>query len=164
MYYRFNIDELPPVPQPFYAYGTGISRLLRSQTMVKKGGVNPFVEVLWGVEGVGELILFEQAFPIRPGDVFYYLPGETHECRSLCDCWNLRWLCFDGRWPRRSCSPTATRGTSIRVPRIRSGFSRSLSATSGTPIHCRSAGWRRLSSRRWRMPAAGLPAGCARKC
>ena len=96
MYYRFNIDELPPVPQPFYAYGTGISRLLRSQTMVKKGGVNPFVEVLWGVEGVGELVLFEQAFPIKPGDVFYYLPGETHECRSLCDCWNLRWLCFDG--------------------------------------------------------------------
>lgn len=96
MYYRGNIDELPAVPQPFYAYGTGISLLRRNEPMVKKGGVNPFVELLWGVEGIGELVLYGQAFQIKPGDVFYYLPGETHESRPLGAGWNLRWVCFDG--------------------------------------------------------------------
>lgn len=96
MYYRCNIDELPSIPQPLYAYGTGISLLRRKESMVKKGGVNPFVELLWGVEGIGELILYGQPFQVKPGDIFYYLPGETHELRSLSDSWNLRWVCFDG--------------------------------------------------------------------
>lgn len=57
---------------------------------------NSFAEIIWGVEGVGELTLFGETFRIDPGDVFFYLPGEAHRHRALSEKWVTRWICFDG--------------------------------------------------------------------
>lgn len=96
MYYRSDITALPPIPMPFYAYGTGISELHDRDVLKKNGRVNPFVELMFGVDGIGEIVLYGQPFQIHPGDSFYYLPGEDHLHRSLSSSWHVRWVCFDG--------------------------------------------------------------------
>lgn len=117
LYYRSNISSLPSLPLPFYAYGTGISELLDRQERGTRGGATPFVEIMFGLEGIGEAVLYNQAFQLRPGDSFYYLPGEDHLLRSLSDIWHFRWVCFDGplaealmlgyRYPRYRRPPAA---------------------------------------------------------
>ena len=95
MYYRSDITALPPTPMPFYAYGTGISELHDRGVLKKNGRVNPFVELMFGVDGIGEIVLYGQPFQLHPGDSFYYLPGEDHLHRSLSSSWHVRWVCFD---------------------------------------------------------------------
>ena len=68
MYYRSDITALPPTPMPFYAYGTGISELHDRGVLKKNGRVNPFVELMFGVDGIGEIVLYGQPFQLHPGD------------------------------------------------------------------------------------------------
>ncbi len=96
MYYRSDIKALPSVPMSFYAYGTGIFELIGREETRKLSAINPFVELMFGLDGIGEIVLFGQPFQIHPGDSFFYLPGEDHLVRSLSERWLVRWVCFDG--------------------------------------------------------------------
>ncbi len=93
---RPNTHDKQTVALPFHPYSTGISIQKKGQKELSKDIIKPFVEVIWGLKGVGEIILYEQKFQIRENDVFFYLPGEAHLRYALSDLWKNRWLCFDG--------------------------------------------------------------------
>ena len=95
-YTRSNPQVLQNVALPFYPRGTGIATLKKGQKTLSEATIIPFVEVMWGLEGIGEVVLYEQKFQIRENDVFFYLPGERHSRYALSGTWKWRWLCFDG--------------------------------------------------------------------
>ena len=83
-------------PLPFYLYSVG-EKTLKTGEISEMGSLkNSFAELIWGVEGAGELTLFGKTFCIQPGDVFYYLPGEAHHHHALSERWRTRWITFDG--------------------------------------------------------------------
>ena len=104
------------LPMPFRIYSTGEKVLTENETERSQDMKNPFVELIWGISGIGEVTLYGEVFQIRENDVFYYLPGEPHFFRSLSPEWKSRWLCFDGpfaeavmlsyRYPRLQSSCT----------------------------------------------------------
>jgi AraC-like DNA-binding protein len=92
---RPETGKIPSIPLPLYGYGTG--------TITHHPGVDQtnreipdFVELIWSIEGTGEVSLYGSKFEMRANDVFYYLPGEQHYRRAISDNWRVRWLCFDG--------------------------------------------------------------------
>ncbi len=95
-YTRSNLQIDQRVSLPFYPNGTGISTLEKGQKALSEAAIKSFVEIIWGLEGIGEVVLYEQKFQIHKNDVFFYLPGERHLRYALSKTWKLRWLCFDG--------------------------------------------------------------------
>lgn len=83
-------------PLPLYLYSVGEKTLNCSEISEMGELKNTFAEIIWGMEGVGELTLFGETFRIDPGDVFFYLPGEARRHRALSSKWVTRWVCFDG--------------------------------------------------------------------
>jgi len=58
----------------------------------------PFVQIFWCVQGAGKFILPDGEKILRPGEVFFHLPGEVHHHIS-CDPaapWRYYWFTFDG--------------------------------------------------------------------
>ncbi len=81
---------------PLRIYSIG-EKILRENERERTEDVkNGFVELIWGISGIGEVTLYGQTFQIRENDVFYYLPGEAHVLRGISSEWKSRWLCFDG--------------------------------------------------------------------
>lgn len=87
-------NELPPLP--FYVIDVGSKVLQAGERDAANGAFKDFIELIWCVEGCGEIRLFEHSFPIAPNDVFYYLPGEDHELRAISAGWSMYWVCFRG--------------------------------------------------------------------
>ena len=87
-------NELPPLP--FYVIDVGFKELQAGERDAGNGAFKDFIELIWCVEGCGEIRLFEHSFPIAPNDVFYYLPGEDHELRAISAGWSMYWICFRG--------------------------------------------------------------------
>ncbi len=81
---------------PLYLFSVGEKTLSAGEVSEMGTLKNSFTEIIWGMEGVGELTLFGETFQINPGDVFFYLAGETHRHRALSEKWVTRWVCFDG--------------------------------------------------------------------
>ena len=83
-------------PLPLYLYSVG-EKTLDAGEISEMGSIkNNFAELIWGVEGAGELTLYGKLFCLSPGDVFFYLPGEAHCHRALSAKWRTRWITFDG--------------------------------------------------------------------
>lgn len=62
-----------------------------------------FVQLFWTIAGSGKFYLGKSVFPVKSGDVFFYLPGEIHDLRMGTDePWEYRWLTLDhaesARW------------------------------------------------------------------
>ncbi len=93
---RSNIHIQPAIGLPFYAHGTGFNRTRKGQINLKTDIIKPFVEVIWGIRGVGEVVLYEQKFRIQENDIFFWLPGESHFRYAITEHWDNQWLCFDG--------------------------------------------------------------------
>ncbi|MBN2643568.1 MAG: AraC family transcriptional regulator [Victivallales bacterium] len=117
MFTSNNCQVLPSCSLPFHVHGTGVYQTTNTHFVKKRGILNQFVEVLWGISGVGEVILFDRKFQIHPDDVFYYLPGEDHESRALSDNWAVRWLCLEGALAEAVI-------LSYRYPRLQSAISK----------------------------------------
>lgn len=94
--YSRTQEFLREPPLPVYLYSVGEKTLSAGEVSEMGALKNSFAEIIWGVEGVGELTLFGETFRIDPGDVFFYLPGEAHRHRALSEKWVTRWICFDG--------------------------------------------------------------------
>lgn len=84
------------LPMPFRIYSIGEKILMENEINRTQDVKNQFVELIWGISGIGEVSLYGQVFQIRENDVFYYLPGEAHILRGVSPEWKSRWLCFDG--------------------------------------------------------------------
>ena len=89
------------LPMPFRIYSTGEKVLTENETERSQDMKNQFVELIWGISGIGEVTLYGEVFQIRENEVFYYLPGEPHFFR----------VPF-----RRICSGGSIRESVIRIP------------------------------------------------
>ncbi len=94
--YSRTQEILREPPLPLYLFSVGEKTLSAGETSEMGVLKNPFAEIIWGMEGVGELTLFGETFRIHPGDVFFYLPGEAHRHHALSETWVTRWIAFDG--------------------------------------------------------------------
>lgn len=84
------------VALPFYVSTTGINVLKKGNIHTKKGILSPNLELIWGLEGTGEITLYEKKYQLRENEVFYWLPGEDHTMAALSAVWRNRWLCLHG--------------------------------------------------------------------
>lgn len=90
----FDAKEI--VSLPFYVCSVGRKQLPANSYSVTGEISNNFVELCWSTSGLGEIDFYGRKFKLAPGDVFYFLPGEAHVMRGLSECWQSRWLCFEG--------------------------------------------------------------------
>lgn len=94
---RYRVEDLPSLPLPFYARSAGGKCIFQDEGRLFSSGLrNPFIELIWGISGIGELELFGKAFQMKEKDVFYYLPNEDHQSRAISPEWKCRWLVIDG--------------------------------------------------------------------
>lgn len=61
-----------------------------------KVAVKHFVQVFWGVRGVGALVIQGVERHLRPGEVAVYFPGMEHRVYGLNETWEYRWWTMDG--------------------------------------------------------------------
>ena len=94
---KIQTRDVLHVPVPFSCYSIGHYSCKKNWRQVSAGVHNKFVQIIWGISGVGEVTIFNQKFQINPGDVIWYLPGENHEYATISsEEWNYRWITFDG--------------------------------------------------------------------
>ncbi|MBS1368473.1 MAG: AraC family transcriptional regulator [Lentisphaeria bacterium] len=106
-----NSTAREPVDLPLRLVDVGTTVLAEGEESTGSGFLKEFVEIVWVVSGAGDALLYDKAFPLRPNDVFYYMPGEDHLQRCLSGKMAWRWVCFDG--------PLATAVmSSYRYPRL----------------------------------------------
>lgn len=69
---------------------------------VGSGPVDPsilrkhFVQVFWGIDGTGEIVIDSISHRLSAGQVGLYLPGMAHELNATSDVWEYRWWTMDG--------------------------------------------------------------------
>ena len=57
----------------------------------------PFLELFWGISGEGDFVAEDGGlWTLRPGEVIFYLPGDTHRISAHSAQWEYRWLTCDG--------------------------------------------------------------------
>lgn len=90
--YRFN-HELPP-NLPLAVRSTGIYSLAAG-SQIEPPMQKWFSEVFWSESGCGEFELDKHSIRVQNNEVFYLLPGETHQIRPVSRRWKYRWLTLD---------------------------------------------------------------------
>ena len=95
-YTRKDTALSPKIPMPFYVFSVGQKSLAEKEVSFSSGIKNPFVEVVWSISGIGEIIYYGKHFQMQKNDIFFFLPGEDHELRGISKEWQSRWLCIDG--------------------------------------------------------------------
>ena len=90
------VREKPLVSLPFGCRSVGHCVYEHGEGVQDSGLANEFVQLVWGVAGLGEITLFGQHFSVSPGSVVYWLPGEEHSFKSISHQWEYRWCTFDG--------------------------------------------------------------------
>lgn len=93
---RKNVYQKVAIPLPFYLHSTGRHSFDAGEGEAPRCLVNTFVQLIWCVSGIGEVVLYDRRYTLQPGDFFYYLPGEDHSYRAISAHWEDRWLCFEG--------------------------------------------------------------------
>ena len=97
---RPNPYTLPDWKLPFFPRSCGetVSML---DTETHDGGEKTFVQINWCTAGCGRVAVGGcDEFVVRPGDVFYSLPGNSRKNAGTEAPWKLRWLTFDGESAR----------------------------------------------------------------
>lgn len=81
---------------PFYPTSAGKHEFRKGESESPTRTANNFVQLIWCVSGIGEVVLYGKTFILQSGDFFWYLPGEDHFYRAISSCWKNRWLCIMG--------------------------------------------------------------------
>ena len=71
----------------------------------ESGLVKDFVQLFWGIEGVGEFFIDGKTFRLHPRQICFFFPGDEHIINTITDVWNYRWFTLDG-----SCSVEIVEG------------------------------------------------------
>ncbi|MBS1369902.1 MAG: AraC family transcriptional regulator [Lentisphaeria bacterium] len=87
---------LPEWGLPLYARSAGHYRLPAEYRETEHAREN-FVQLFWGVAGLGEILIDGAPLRLGPGDAVWKGSRQTHGYRSLSPEWELRWITFDGR-------------------------------------------------------------------
>ncbi len=90
--------HLPELKLPFYIRAVGYHEAEFGWSECKDGSLKNFVQIFWGISGVGEIWLNGRFVFLRPGEMLYLLPWEDHHYRvhSRNERWCYYWLKFDG--------------------------------------------------------------------
>ena len=91
---RYRLHAAPTRALPFNVRSAGHYRFGPGQGEIRAPGV--FLQLFWSVAGSGRIRTGRAARLIRPGIVFYYAAGETHDLLAGPEGWEYRWLTFDG--------------------------------------------------------------------
>ena len=86
----------PKIPMPFYVFSVGQKCLAEKEINFSSGIKNSFVEIVWSISGIGEILYYGKHFQMQKNDIFFFLPGEDHELRGVSKEWHSRWLCING--------------------------------------------------------------------
>lgn len=78
----------------FYVRSTGEFRLINNIAEPVKTA--DFPEIFWCLEGCGRFIHENTHYFLRPGQVWYYPPGSTHQISCCGKVFRYCWLAFDG--------------------------------------------------------------------
>ena len=99
--YRPHPTLVPEFPMPLYVRSAGYNEAEFNWS--EKWDPRPFVQIFWCVQGCGEFILGEDKYTLNPGEVFFYLPMEEHQCRSIdpATSWKYYWFTFDGEFAEK---------------------------------------------------------------
>jgi len=54
-----------------------------------------FVQLFWTVEGQAEFRVGKNRHKVKPGDIFIYQPGDTHDLHALTNKWVCCWITWD---------------------------------------------------------------------
>ena len=97
IYTRVNPESREtPFPLPVYVRSIGYKNMEKGYRERATELHSPFFEMIWCTHGIGEVILFQEAFQLFPNDVFFYYPNERHSFHALSEQWEVRWIAFDG--------------------------------------------------------------------
>ena len=55
-----------------------------------------FFELFWCMDGEGQFIINQREYRLRPGEVCFYTPGDTHRVSCGGNFFHYRWMAFDG--------------------------------------------------------------------
>jgi AraC-like DNA-binding protein len=90
--YRFHSAPAPNLPLSVRSAG---SYRLRLDSRLEKPLTKWFCEVFWCESGAGEFRLGKQTHKVEAGEVFYLLPGESHDLRPRVEPWVYHWFTLD---------------------------------------------------------------------
>ncbi|NOY74548.1 MAG: AraC family transcriptional regulator [Kiritimatiellaeota bacterium] len=79
---------------PFSARSVG--HYVLNQGDDEKGQRKNFVELFWGVEGVGRFFIDGAWIDLNASSVCLFLPGDEHRIECVSEEWEYRWLTIDG--------------------------------------------------------------------
>ena len=89
---------LPKLGLPVHVRSVGYNEAECGWFEYAPGERKQFVQLFWGVRGIGEFVLADSVVRLLPGEVVYHLPGEEHRHRSVDSRspWCYYWITFDG--------------------------------------------------------------------
>ncbi len=95
---RPNVRQLPSLPLPFHVRSVGYNEAHCNWEEFASGEWKNFVQLFWTVDGRGEVVTADGSFRVGPGEVFFRLPLEAHDHRSVDPhrLWRYYWFTFDG--------------------------------------------------------------------
>jgi AraC-like DNA-binding protein len=90
----YRPTQTPTTALPFGTRSVGHYNVHAGYT--EKVVIKQFVQLFWGIEGKGEFEIDGELYFLNPGEVCFYLPGDTHNINGHSEEWNYRWLTIDG--------------------------------------------------------------------
>lgn len=91
---RFRLHPSPNQAMPLNVRSAGHYHFVAGQQEIRPPG--DFLQVFWSVAGEGWIVADKRRLTIRPGAVFLYHAGETHELTAGASGWEYRWFTLDG--------------------------------------------------------------------
>ena len=92
---HYRLTDVPVVSLPFSVRSIG-HYVVRNGYCENKPEPSFFVQIYWGVSGVGQFMLNDKKYLFKPGYVFIYPAGAYHKIKCLSEEWSYRWFTFDG--------------------------------------------------------------------
>ncbi len=91
---RYRLHPAPARALPLNVRSAGHYQFAPGQREIRPPG--NFLQLFWSVAGAGRALVGGAPRAIRPGMVFFYPAGETHDLLAGPEGWEYRWLTLDG--------------------------------------------------------------------
>lgn len=89
-------NTLPDFPLPLHVRSVGSNDSDFGWSETVSGEKKQFVQLFWTVKGRGRIALPDREIVTKEGEVFYHLPGEEHNHRTIGAKWHYYWFTMDG--------------------------------------------------------------------
>ena len=90
----FRPFEKPTISIPLGVRSVGTHQADKDWKDIEK--VTSYIKLLWGIEGIGEVIIKNKKHRLLPNDVIILFPNNLDNAKALTDNWKYRWVTLDG--------------------------------------------------------------------